>query len=89
MLPNGSPATIPEIDTAVVHAVTRDQDLLRNISAQQGRIWNRLIVKRLPKIRKAPKLLVMVDADGAGVQRIVLRTSGALLYLMRCLSFRL
>ena len=70
-------------------ALLGDLGLLRNISAQQGRLWNRLIVKRLQKIKKVQKLLVMVDAVGEGVQRMVLRTSGALLYLMRCLSFRL
>jgi hypothetical protein len=41
----------------------RDRDLLRNISVQHGRLWNRLIVmlivKRLPKIKKVQKLLVM------------------------------
>jgi hypothetical protein len=30
------------------------------------------IVKRLPKIKKVQKLLVMVDADGEWVQRMVL-----------------
>jgi hypothetical protein len=54
----------------------RDRDRLRNISAQHGRLWNRLIVKsivkRLPKIKKVQKLLVMVDADGEWVQRMVL-----------------
>ena len=69
-------------------ALLGDLGLLRNISAQQGRLWNRLIVKRLQKIKKVQKLLVMVDAVGEGVQRMGLRTSGALMYLMRCLSFR-
>jgi hypothetical protein len=49
----------------------RDRGLLRNISVQHGRLWNclivKLIVKRLPKIKKVQKLLVMVDADGEGV----------------------
>jgi hypothetical protein len=31
-------------------------NLLRNISAHHGRLWNRLIVKRLPKIKKLNNL---------------------------------
>jgi hypothetical protein len=41
-----------------------DRGLLPNISAQHGRLWNRLIVKRLQKIKEGPKLLVMADAVG-------------------------
>ena len=33
-----------------------------------GRLWNRLIVKRLPKIKKVQNLLVIEDADGEGLQ---------------------
>jgi len=44
-------------------AQLRDRGLLRKISAQHGRHWNRLIVrlivKRPPKIKKVQKLLVM------------------------------
>jgi len=52
----------------VLNGVLHSLNLLRNISAHHGRIWNRLIVKRLPKIKKVQNLLVMVDADGEGVQ---------------------
>jgi hypothetical protein len=49
----------------------RDRDRLRKISAQHGRLWNRLIVNlivmRLPKIKKVYKHLVLGDADREGV----------------------
>jgi hypothetical protein len=52
-------------------AQLRDRGLLRDISAQHGRLWNRLIVKlivkRLPKIKKVQKLLVLGVAGGGGV----------------------
>lgn len=48
-----------------------DGGLLRNISAKHGRLWKRLIVKlivkRLPKIKKVQKLLVLGVAGGGGV----------------------
>ncbi len=52
----------------VLNSVLHSINLLRNISAHHGRLWNRLIVKRLPKIKKVQHLLVMEDADGEGVQ---------------------
>jgi hypothetical protein len=39
-------------------AQLRDVGLLPNIRAQHGRLWNRLIVKRLPKIRKVYNYVV-------------------------------
>jgi hypothetical protein len=45
-----------------------DRGQLRIISDQHGRLWNGLIVKRIPKIKKGSSLLVILDADGAGVQ---------------------
>ena len=41
-------------------AQLRDVGLLPNIRAQHGRLWNRLIVKRLPKIRKLYNYLVVM-----------------------------
>ena len=52
----------------VLNSVLHSLNLLRNISAHHGRLWNRLMVKRLPKIKKIQGLLVMEDADGEGVQ---------------------
>ena len=52
----------------VLNSVLHSLNLLRNISAHHGRLWNRLIVKRLPKIKKIQDLLVMEEADGEGVQ---------------------
>jgi abortive infection bacteriophage resistance protein len=52
----------------VLNGVLHSLNLLRNISAHHGRLWNRLIVKRFPKIKKVQHLLVMEDADGEGVQ---------------------
>ncbi len=61
LLRHGSPATVPEIRQQATQL--RDRDLLPNISAQHGRLWNRLIVmlivKRHPNIKKVQKLLVM------------------------------
>jgi len=52
----------------VLNGVLHSLNLIRNISAHHGRLWNRLIVKRLPKIRKVQHLLVLEDADGEGGQ---------------------
>ena len=52
----------------VLNSVLHSLNLLRNISAHHGRLWNRLMVKRLPKIKKIQGLLVMEEADGEGVQ---------------------
>ena len=52
----------------VLNGVLHSLNLLRNISAHHGRLWNRLIVKRLPKIKKLQHLLVLEDVDGEGVQ---------------------
>ncbi|MCT0230972.1 Abi family protein [Synechococcus sp. CS-1324] len=52
----------------VLNGVLHSLNLLRNISAHHGRLWNRLIVKRLPKIKKYQHHFVMEDADGEGVQ---------------------
>lgn len=52
----------------VLNSVLHSLNLLRNISAHHGRLWNRLMVKRLPKIKKIQDLLVMEEADGEGVQ---------------------
>lgn len=52
----------------VLNGVLHSMNLLRNISAHHGRIWNRLIVKTLPKIKKVPSLLVMEKVDGEGLQ---------------------
>ena len=52
----------------VLNGVLHSLNLLRNISAHHGRLWNRLIVKRLPKIKKLQNLLVLEDVDGEGVQ---------------------
>lgn len=41
-------------------AQLRDRGLLRDISALHGRLWNRLIVKRLQKIRKLYNYLVLM-----------------------------
>jgi abortive infection bacteriophage resistance protein len=43
----------------VLNGVLHSLNLLRNISSRHGRLWNRLIVKRLPKIKKVQSLLVM------------------------------
>jgi len=70
LLRQGSLARLPR-SIRQLSAQLRDRALLRNISAQHCRLWNRLIVmlivKRHPKIKKVQKLLVMVDADGGGV----------------------
>jgi abortive infection bacteriophage resistance protein len=50
----------------VLNGVLHSLNLLRNISAHHGRLWNRLIVKRLPKIKKLQNLLVLEDVDGEG-----------------------
>ena len=52
----------------VLNGVLHSLNLLRNISAHHGRLWNRLIVKRLPKIKKYQHLFVMEDVDGDGSQ---------------------
>ena len=52
----------------VLNSVLHSLNLLRNISAHHGRLWNRLMVKRLPKIKKIQGLLVLEEADGEGVQ---------------------
>ncbi len=52
----------------VLNGVLHSLNLLRNISAHHGRLWNRLIVKRLPKIKKLQNLLVLEDVDGEGMQ---------------------
>ncbi len=52
----------------VLNGVLHSLNLLHNISAHHGRIWNRLIVKRLPKIKKVPSFLVMGKVDGEGLQ---------------------
>ena len=52
----------------VLNGVLHSLNLLRNISAHHGRLWNRLIVKRLPKIKKVQSLLVMEEVDGEGAQ---------------------
>ncbi|PSJ06533.1 Abi family protein [Cyanobium usitatum] len=52
----------------VLNGVLHSLNLLRNISAHHGRLWNRLIVKRLPKIKKLQHLLVLDDVDEEGVQ---------------------
>ncbi len=66
----GSLAPLPR-SIRQLSAQLRDRALLRNISAQHGRLWNRLIVKLivklLPKIKKVQKLLVLGVAGGGGV----------------------
>jgi len=52
----------------VLNGVLHSLNLLRNISAHHGRLWNRLIAKRLPKIKKLQNLLVLEDVDGERVQ---------------------
>ena len=52
----------------LLNGVLHSLNLLRKISAHHGRLWNRLIVKRLPKIKKLQNLLVLEDVDGEGVQ---------------------
>jgi abortive infection bacteriophage resistance protein len=52
----------------VLNGVLHSLNLIRNISAHHGRLWNRLIVKRLPKIKKLQHILVLEDVDGEGVQ---------------------
>jgi abortive infection bacteriophage resistance protein len=52
----------------VLNGVLHSLNLLRNISAHHGRLWNRLIVKRLPKIKKLQHFLVLEDVDEEGVQ---------------------
>ena len=52
----------------VLNGVLHSLNLLRNISAHHGRLWNRLIVKRLPKIKKYQNHFVMEDVDGDGSQ---------------------
>lgn len=54
----------PQVLNGVLHSL----NLLRNISAHHGRIWNRLIVKRLPKIKKYRSRFVMEAVDGEGMQ---------------------
>lgn len=46
----------------VLNGILHSLNLLRNISAHRGRLRNRLIVKRLPKIKKVQHLLVLEDA---------------------------
>jgi hypothetical protein len=72
LLRQGSLARLPR-SIRQLSAQLRDRALLRDISAQHCRLWKRLIVMLIVKNRKAPKHLVMGDAEGGGVRRLALR----------------
>ena len=56
----------------MLNGVLHSLNLLRNISVHHGRIWNRLIVKRLPKINKVQYYLGIArfGAQGRSVKHL-------------------
>ena len=51
----------------VLKSVLHSLNLIRNISVHHGRLWNRLFVKRLPKIKIYQHYFVMEEVDGHGL----------------------